>query len=460
MKKLAPTLFVVMLVSLFITTAVYSQSGSNPLYLPIVLVSETVITPTPTPSPTATATPTSSGAYTQSGGNVSQSNKAYSTSTQDQSAVYVTNSGVYSLTNGTITKSGNSSSMDNSSFYGLNAAVLANSASTITLTDSTITSNGTGGNGAFAYGSNTKVNLTRVNINATADGGHGIMATGGGQAVLTDVNITTTGGSSSAIATDRGSGTITVNGGVVNTSGMNSAGLYSTGVITVTGTTFTSTGAESAVVEGSNSIVLNNASLTSSKANKWGVMIYQSMSGDAAGANGVFSMTDGSLSNTASSGPLFYITNTTGNLTLKNASLSAGSGILLKASAGDWGTSGSNGGNVVLTADSQILNGSLVIDNISTLTATLKNTSRLNGAINTANTAKSINLTLTDAASIWTLTADSYLTCLTDSSGISGSSVSNITGNGYSVYYNKSSCSALGGQTYSLVGGGYLKPAN
>ena len=76
---------------------------------------------------------------------------------------------------------------------------------------------------------------------------------------------------------------------------------------------------------------------------KWGVMIYQSMSGDAQGTKGTYTMTGGSLAYTPSSGPLFYVTNSTGVITLKGVTVSSGSGILVKASAGDWGNSGSNG---------------------------------------------------------------------------------------------------------------------
>jgi hypothetical protein len=56
------------------------------------------------------------------------------------------------------------------------------------------------------------------------------------------------------------------------------------------------------------------------------------------------------------------------------------------------------------------------------------------------------------------VTADSYLTTLTGAA-ISGTSIANITGNGHTVYYDSSANSSLGGQTYSLAGGGQLKPA-
>ena len=44
--------------------------------------------------------------------------------------------------------------------------------------------------------------------------------------ILNNVNITTTGANSSAIATDFGGGTVTVTGGIVSTSATHSAGIY------------------------------------------------------------------------------------------------------------------------------------------------------------------------------------------------------------------------------------------
>ena len=48
-------------------------------------------------------------------------------------------------------------------------------------------------------------------------------------------------------------------------------------------------------------------------------------------------MTGGSLVYAASDGPLFYITNSTGNVTLKNVKVTAASGVLVKASRGKLG---------------------------------------------------------------------------------------------------------------------------
>lgn len=215
---------------------------------------------------------------------------------------------------------------------------------------------------------------------------------------------------------------------------------------------------EAAVIEGGSSITLDKTSLFSHMRN-WGILIYQSSAENGQGSKGVFSMTAGSLSYDATNSPLFYVTNSTAVITLKKTIVSSASGILVKASAGDWGSSGSNGGNVILTADSQDLNGDLVADNLSSISLSLKQDSTLSGAINPDHTAKSILLTM-DATTSWDVTGDSYLTCLTDPGEVFDTIVGNITGHGYTVYYDASACPRLRGRTYSLNGSGFLKPAS
>ena len=396
---------------------------------------------------------TASGAYSQSGGTATRANETFAATNADESGVLVSDSGTLTLIDATVTTSGDTSSDENSSFYGLNAAVLATGGSTITMQRGTISTTGTGGNGAFASGTGSSVDLSDASITATGDGGHGIMATQGGSVTLDNVSMDTAGAHSAPLATDRGGGTVVATGGTYVSRGADSPGIYSTGAITVTGGTFTSTGSESAVIEGANSITLTDSTLTSSTADKWGVIVYQSMSGDAEGTQGTFAMTGGSLSNTASTGPLFYVTNSTGIIRLTDVDVSVASGILVDAATGDWGTSGSNGGTVLLTADDEALTGDLVADDVSSIAATLQNGTTLTGAIDTA------ALTL-DATSSWIVTANSALTSLTDPSGVSGASISNITGNGHTVTYDSSLAanSWLDGGTYTLVDGGTLTP--
>ena len=246
-------------------------------------------------------------------------------------------------------------------------------------------------------------------------------------------------------------GTITVTGGVVNTSGTKSPEIYSTGKITATGTSITAAASEAVTIEGKNSVTVNNCTFKTSKT--CGVFIYQSTSGDAAVGSGTFTMTGGAL--TAEDGPLFYSTNTDALINLKGAALNASSGILLKACADQWGTTGSNGSNVTLAADSQSLSGNVFLDKISTATLTLKNSSSLSGAINSDKTAKSATLSL-DKTRKWTVTGTSYLTSLTDAD----TALSNINENGNNIYYDSSSSanSWLKGKTATLKDGGKLIP--
>lgn len=396
--------------------------------------------------------------YIVDGTTESQTGQMYSASNTDQSAVYVLNGGNLTIKNATITTSGGSSSSDSSSFYGLNAGILATTGSKIDISDSTVTTTGDGANGIFAAGNETAVTISNVKIDCTGQYAHAVMATLGGALTLTNVNMTTAGASSGAIATDRGSGTINVTGGTVLTTGSNSPGIYSTGAITISDATILATGSEAAVIEGANSITLTNTTLASSKEDKWGVMIYQSMSGDAEGTKGIFTMTGGSLGYSSKSGPLFYVTNSTGTITLKGVNIELNSSTLIKASAGNWGKNSSNGGTVIFSADGQTLTGNMIADNISSLMITLQNGSSLTGAINSEHTARVANLTL-DGTSNWTVTEDSYLTTL-NTAAISGKSIKNIIGNGHTVYYDANANPSLSGQTYTLSGGGYLQPAN
>lgn len=423
-----------------------SISFSNYLYLFIILF-----------TPFSIIKPQS---YTQSGGDSTITNRTFTALNTDESGVTVTDSGILNLSNSTVTTTGNTSSNDNSSFYGLNAGVLAESASKINLTGCNIKTNGTGANGVFATGTGTSITLVNDTITCTNDGAHGVDATIAGTLVLTDVVINTAGAHGAAISTDRGGGTITVVRGNAVSAGQDSPGIYCTGDITVTDGIVTATGSEGAVIEGANSIVLNNTVLTGAKGTRdRGLLIYQSMSGDAEGNEGTFTMNGGSFTWPSTTGPAIYVTNTTAVINLNNVEINNSSETLMEASADQWGSSGSNGGTVILTADNQILTGDMIGDNISIITAILQDSTKFTGAVNKDNKAKSVSITL-DASSVWILTADSYLNSFIDAGEISGTSITNITGNGFNIYYDASlsSNSYLNGLTYSLINGGELIP--
>ncbi|MBQ6568682.1 MAG: hypothetical protein IJL87_00295 [Clostridia bacterium] len=113
----------------------------------------------------------------------------------------------------------------------------------------------------------------------------------------------------------KGGTTTTISGGTYTSNGLGSPAIYSTADITASNATLVSNLSEGVCIEGLNSITLNNCNLTANNTKCNGnatfldsIMIYQSMSGDAASGTSSFNMTGGSL--TSKSGHVFHVTNT------------------------------------------------------------------------------------------------------------------------------------------------------
>lgn len=394
------------------------------------------------------------------------SNKTLSTTSSDESAIVVNDGGSLNATGLTISKSGDSSNTENSEFYGLNAAVLVQKGSEATIKNTTIKTSATGANAIFSTGENATINVSNTKITTTGDSSRGLDATYGGTINANKVTINTSGQHCAAVATDRGEGTVTVKNSTLNTNGKGSPCVYSTGTISVSNSQGTATDSSCAVIEGKNSITLNNTKLTSYGVGRvddgidnCGVMIYQSMSGDASEGTGTFSATDSTLtiskkSKVYETSPMFFITNTDAVINLENTKLNYGSNQLVTVSGndGEWGSQGSNGGNLTFNATNQTLNGNISVDNISTASFVLKD-STLTSTINSENKAKEVNLSL-DSSSKWVVTGDSYITTLT----LENNDLSLIEDNGHTIYYDASANSWLNGQTITLSNGGTLTP--
>ncbi|MBQ6973082.1 MAG: hypothetical protein IJP86_12105 [Synergistaceae bacterium] len=370
----------------------------------------------------------------------------YTSTTAGTHALSLT-SGSATYSNITVTKTGDATgSSDGTSGYdwtGSNAAVFASGGGTLTITSADISSSAVGGNAVFSYGGNlsgsnsgngTTVAISDSTITTTKNNSGGIMATGGGIINASNLTITTAGGSSAAIRSDRGGGTITVNGGTYTANGQGSPAIYSTAEITGSDVTLTSGIAQVVVIEGGNSVTLTDSTLTANHTSLNGndsyyqaVLIYQSMSGDASDGSSSFTMTDGSITN--ANGDIFHVTNTTTTITLSGVSITNNdtSGNFLRASSGKWGTSGSNGGKVTLNASGQDMAGNIIVDSSSTLALSLKDSSTFSGAINTSGTAGTVSVTI-EAGSTWTLTGNSYVTSLTNNGTINKGS--------YTLYVN------------------------
>ena len=333
-----------------------------------------------------------------------------------------------------VTKTGEADG-DEADFYGTNAAVYAEEGATLDLDDITVTTAGTHANAVFSYGEGTTVNISDSTIETSGNCSGGVMVTGGGTLNATNLSVHTTGNSSAAIRSDRGGGTETVSGGTYVTDGTGSPVIYSTADVTVSDATLTSTASQGVVVEGKNSVTLNDVDLTASNTTKnsdksdWyqAVMIYQSMSGDAAEGEASFTMDGGSLTNT--NGDIFFVNNTVADITLSEVAITNedSEGVLLRAAAAGWGSEGSNGGHVTLSAKRQQLDGDIVVDSVSELNLYLADSSAYAGAVNAADEGE-VYVEI-ESGSTWTLTGDSYVTALTCDADA-------IDLNGYTLYVN------------------------
>lgn len=386
-------------------------------------------------------------------GELSKQGEEIRATEENQSAVAARNDSKVELIGNVIVSSGNTSSQDHSSFQGLNAGVLGRDKSEIHMSGNRINTTGLGANAIFAYGKSVIYSDGDV-INCTGDGGHGIMCSGGGTIHAVNVDITTSGKNSAPVATDRGSGIITVNGGHIISHGQDSPGLYSTGQLSLAGVDITSDGSEVAVIEGSNRIYLDSCRMMCSFPRKWGIMIYQSFSGDAEGADGEFEAVRSAIHVTGEDSPLFFVTNSTAYITLEENDIHCASGILLNAAASRWGRSGENGGTAIISTSKQVLQGDLQADAHSRIRLHLSDGSILKGAINADASAKSVEVHI-DKDSRWELSRDSYVSLV--EADIADGSVVNIVGNGHNLYYDPAQNPSLESKTYALQGGGELK---
>ncbi len=363
----------------------------------------------------------------------------YESTTSDENALRIENKATATITNATVNKSGDSSSTDNSNFYGLNAGILVRDGASAEIRNASVTTNSSGSNGVFSYGT-ASVDISDSKIRTSSNNSGGVEVAGGGTLTALNLDIETEGNSAAAIRSDRGGGTESVTKGLYVTNGTGSPAVYCTANITVNDATLKANSSEAVVIEGKNSVTLNNVDATGNMTGTYGgdqsenihnVMIYQSMSGDASVGEGSFTMTDGSL--TALSGDMFYITNTNAVISLTNVELTLGNDTLLTIAGNDasrgWGTAGSNGGTATFTADNQTMSGNITVDDISTLTLTMKNGTSYSGAINPDGQTKGTISVTIDSASTWTLTGDSYVTEF-------NGNISQVNANGHHLYVN------------------------
>lgn len=376
----------------------------------------------------------------------------------DETCVYVSDGASLGLVNPRIQKAGTSSSNINSQLYGLNAACLVRANSRLRLENPRLTTDGISASGAFALGQGAQLTISGGTFETVSPSSPGVVVAAGATAELNEFQVTTQAEDSAGIMVGVGGGSLSIRGGKVSTTGNNSPCYISLGTLFADGNTCTAIAAGIAELDGTSAIAMRNVTSTSSSQEN-GILLYRSGRNQTLAGNSSFSAEGGSLNTLNNQAPLFYVTNTQAQVTLKDVEVKIASGTFLLASGDqEWGQAGANGATVSLSLAGMKVNGSITADRLSSVSLTMSNNSVLTGAINQRRSARFVSFTM-DSSSSWTLTGNSYVNRLV---GIttSGNTVQGITGNGFTLYYDPFQSPTLGGNTFSLAGGGSLTPAN
>ena len=397
------------------------------------------------------------------------SNETIESTGTDENAALISSGANVTLDNDTITRtSADSQGGDNSSFYGVGAAVLATDG-TAYVKDGSVITDAAGGAGLFAYGDGT-VYASGTIVKTTQDTSGGVHVAGGGTLYGWDLDVETNGESSAAIRSDRGGGTMVIDGGNYVSNGVGSPAIYSTADIAVSNATLTANGSEAVCIEGLNSIHLYDCDLTGNMSdldqndNTWTVILYQSMSGDSEVGNSTFQMDGGSL--TSENGGVFYTTNTESTITLNNVDINYNDDneFFLQCTGNTnqrgWGQSGVNGADCHFTGISQDMQGDVIWDSISDLDFYLTEGSSLTGAVvddesYAGEGGEGYCNVYVSADSTWTVTGDSTVSSLENEGTIVDSNGKTVTiqGTDGTVYVQ-------GDSEYTITTGSYSDTAD
>jgi hypothetical protein len=448
--------------------------------------------------------------YTQDGGAKTLTGKTYTSTAEGvmESTVYATNGGALTLKSAKVNKNG----AEGGDYGG--QAVEADGGSIVSLMDTEIYTDTVFANGIWAT-EESVVYMKGGSIYATATGGHGVDVTKLGTVILYDVEINTEGQSASgALVNDAGNGSIFATRVNARTMGPGSSGFYIIGdsMLVLTDSSLIAETSEGgamiygAYVKITDSVVsggkggikvaggqlsMSGGSLTCTAGpafyvggGEGGVPGGDSGGGMSGGGEGGMPGGQGSMPSGGQGGGMPGGGSPSGMPSGGQGGMPGGTGGEMPSgmpAGAQGGLMGGVAGVQDIECNISITNGTKIsaTGNLMTIADDITGTCSVSGTelkgdveagegcdytITLANSSisgsiKGVALSLGDG-STWNVTGDSALTSLSNAGGISGSNISNITGNGHTVTYDKDlgGNEALGGKTYTLAKGGKLTP--
>lgn len=343
----------------------------------------------------------------------------------DENVVHVMDGAVATISNSSFVNGGEGGGGDASSFYGVGATLFVSDGE-MYVENVDIDSQASGGAGVFAY-DNGVAYVSNATIHTEKASAGGLHVAGGGTLYAWDCDVETEAAmAAAAIRSDRGGGTMVVDGGRYVTNGGTGA-VYVTADISIHDAYLYTGGSEAVAIEGKNTIRLFDCELEGSMLSGdlndgkvWNIIVYQSMSGDADVGTSEYDMIGGQL--TTHAGPILYNTNTSSYITFKDVDIIRGDDttyflqVTGNSSSRTWGTAGKNGANCIFSAYEQEMIGDIVYDTISNLDLYVLEGSHFTGALlcddslNGGHTGDGLNNVYVDADSTWTVTGDSVIT--------------------------------------------------
>lgn len=351
--------------------------------------------------------------------NLSLTDSVFGSYGDDENALRITDASVVLEKAEIVKAAGNSSSLENGDFYGMNAALLAADGAKLTLSDSSAESSAPNGNALFSCGEGSVITASRTEIRTSGPHSAGLMTAGGGIIRAEGMDIITQGDFSSPIRAGQGGGVITARNSTFVSGGLNAPAIRSSGDIAVYGSRLTASRSAGAILIGKSKISLEDCALESNMApeRKSGdavireeqtasVLFLPSMDCGAPAGPAEFSAKNSTL--ISHQDALFCVNRTEGLLTLDNAKLrnEDPEAVLLRV-AGTPGQAGK--AKAVLLR--QKAEGKILSDSASSLDLTLGSGTVLKGSISDGDSPLSGSGTVLhiEKGARWELTGDSVI---------------------------------------------------
>ena len=455
------------------------QNGSSDPAATTTIISTTETEPESTPSDSATEPtldpnqPNAPGIDYKAAKSIkketTEKKKTYSSTNADESALIVNGKKIkVSLTNPVIKKSGDSDAGDHCRLYGVNAAFLTMGGSSTLISGGTVTADGKGASGVFAYGGfgeqngisgdGTTLNISDTTIKTTGANAGGLVSAKGAKTTASNLTVTTSGESSPAIATANTGENVKVKGGTFTTEGVFSPAIYATATASISNkAVLTANKSAAVVVDGKNAnVTLADTTITANHTKRndeskffSSFLVHQSKT--ASGETGTTTLTISYGTITSKKGHVFHVTNTNGIINLSNVTIvnEDPEKVILSVSPDGWR---GNENVAVFNVTKSALEGKILVAKKGKLTVNFSNgatfTGTFSGDIKSADGEEIskdqgvvyVNL---GADCKWTLTEDTYITSF-------AGDMNNVDLNGHSLYVN--------GDTITPTPGGKKKP--